>query len=62
MLCTCGNPLGGCVKFIDRSDLGLLCALRCKQIKFLIEGEKIFLEFAQWKKNDRFDVEEIEEI
>ena len=62
MLCTCGNPLGGCVKFIDRSDLGALCALKCKQIKFLIEDKKPFIEFAQWSKNDRFDIEEIEEI
>lgn len=60
--CTCGNSLGGCQKFTDRSDLGTLCALKCKQIKFLIEDRKPYIEFTQWSKNDRFDVEELEEI
>jgi len=42
--------------------LGTLCALKCTQIKFKIENETFYTEFAQWSKNDRFDVEELEEI
>ena len=61
VLCTCGNSLGGFQKFLDRSDLSALCALSCKQIKFLIEDKQPFVEFIQWSKNDRFDVEELEE-
>jgi hypothetical protein len=60
--CTCGNSLGGCQNFTDRSDLGTLCALNYKQIKFLIEDRKPYIEFTQWNKNDRFDIEELEEI
>lgn len=54
--------MGGCQKFMDRPDLGTLCALKCKQIKFQFVGEKDFIEFAQWSKNNRFDVEELQEI
>ena len=54
--------LGGYQKFTDRSELGPLCALKCKQIKFLIDRTKPFIEFPQWSKNDRFDVEELEEL
>ena len=61
VLCTCGNSLGGYQKFLDRSDLGAMCALSCKQIKFLIEDKKPYIEFNQWSKNDRFDIEELEE-
>ncbi len=60
--CTCGNSLGGCQKFTDRFDLGTLCALRCSQIKFKIENQSFYVEFKNWSKNDRFDVEELEEI
>ncbi len=60
--CTCGNSLGGYQKYSDRLDLGALCSLKCKQIKFKIEGQTTFIEFPQWSKNDRFDVEELEEI
>jgi hypothetical protein len=42
--------------------LGTLCALKCTQIKFKIENQSFYTEFAQWSKNDRFDVEELEEI
>ncbi|CAF1094008.1 unnamed protein product [Adineta steineri] len=62
VICTCGSQLGGCQKFMDRQDLGLLCALKCDQIKFEIEGQTAYIEFKQWSKNDRFDVEELEEI
>ncbi|UJR23748.1 hypothetical protein I4U23_026725 [Adineta vaga] len=60
--CTCGNSLGGCLKFMDRSELGPLCALKCKQIKFKINDQPAMIEFGQWSKNDRFDVEELQEI
>jgi hypothetical protein len=60
--CNCGNSLGGCQKFIDRTDLGAMCALKCKQIKFQIEEQKPFIEFKKWNENNRFDVEELEEI
>jgi hypothetical protein len=59
--CQCGNSLGGCQKFIDRPELGALCALKCKQIKFMIENKLPYIEFATWNKNDRFDIEELEE-
>ncbi|CAF0777831.1 unnamed protein product [Rotaria sordida] len=60
--CTCGNSLGGCLKFIDRPELGTLCALKCIQIKFQIDKQSSFIEFPQWSKNNCFDVEELEEI
>ncbi|CAF3418186.1 unnamed protein product [Rotaria sp. Silwood1] len=60
--CTCGNSLGGCQKFIDRPELGTLCALKCKQIKFKIDKQPPYIEFQQWSKNNRFEVEELEEI
>jgi len=60
--CTCGASLGGCQKFIDRLDLGTLCALKCTQIKFQIENQPNFITFQQWSKNDRFDIDELEEI
>ena len=60
--CTCGNSLGGYQKFLDRLELGALCALKCKQIKFAIDDQLPYIEFQQWSKNDRFDIEELEEI
>ena len=60
--CICGNSLGGCQKFSDRSDLGTLCALKCKSIKFKLDGQQNFIPIAQWSKNTLFDVEEIEEL
>lgn len=60
--CTCGNSLGGCQKFTDRLDLGTLCALKCKQIKFRMDGQPNYISISQWSKNTLFDVEEIEEI
>jgi hypothetical protein len=42
--------------------LGTLCALSCEQIKFLIEEQMPYIEFRQWKENNRFDIEELEEI
>ncbi|CAF3960473.1 unnamed protein product, partial [Rotaria sp. Silwood2] len=60
--CTCGNSLGGCQKFMDRPELGTLCALKCKQIKFAIDKRSPFIEFQQWSKNNRFEIEELEEI
>jgi len=60
--CRCGNSLGGYQRFTDRTDLGPSCALKCKQIKFLLENETLFVEFNQWSLNNRFDVEEFEEI
>lgn len=60
--CTCGNSLGGCQKFSDRSDLGTLCALKCKNIKFRLDNQSNFTQMTQWSKNTFFDIEEIEEI
>lgn len=47
---------------MDRPDLGTLCALKCMQIKFEIDYKKPYIEFTQWSNNNRFDVEEFEEI
>lgn len=60
--CHCGNSLGGYQKFTDRSELGSLCALKCKQIKFRVDNQQPYVEFQQWSKNNRFDIEELEEI
>ncbi|CAM2714477.1 unnamed protein product [Rotaria socialis] len=60
--CFCGNSLGGFQKFLDRPELGPLCALKCKQVKFKINKQMPFIEFEQWSRNNYFDVEELEEI
>ncbi len=60
--CTCGASLGGYQKYTDRPELGTLCALKCEQIKFKIEDQTVFTQFKKWSENDRFDIEELEEI
>lgn len=62
VLCCCGNSLGGCQQFLDRPELGTLCALKCTQVKFQIDYKKPYIEFPKWTKNNCFDIEELEEI
>ncbi|CAF1503509.1 unnamed protein product, partial [Didymodactylos carnosus] len=60
--CQCGSKLGGFQKYLDRRDLGDMCALACKNVKFRRDNETQYFMIPKWTAVREFYVPFIEEL